>query len=164
MESVSDKANCTCGYLEEHGVPRLPHDLQQHQCVVLLRPGMTSLEWAFRFDGIVQTFRVGYQNVLCETVIMHLEPASISEAITLLIALLRPGGTLYVSWQVTENESLRDKACRLYASFDRQLVILPASEACAVIFKKDVVSASSGKRILHVIFREKTSYPPIQPS
>jgi 2-polyprenyl-3-methyl-5-hydroxy-6-metoxy-1,4-benzoquinol methylase len=96
-----------------------------------------------------------YQNVLCETVIMHLEPARISEAITSLIALLRPGGTLYVSWRVTEVESLRDKAGRLYSSFDRQLVTLPASGQCDVIFDEDVVSASSGKRIQRLIFRKK---------
>lgn len=101
--------------------------------------------------------RDAYQNVLCETVIMHLEPARISEAITSLIALLRPGGTLYVSWRVTEHESLRDKAGRLYASFDRQLVILPASGQCDVIFDEDVISASSGKRIQRLIFRKKMS-------
>ncbi|MDB5767838.1 MAG: LysR family transcriptional regulator [Collimonas fungivorans] len=46
-------------YLEKYGAPRLPHDLLQHQCLVLLRPGMSSLEWALRVDGTVQTFRVG---------------------------------------------------------------------------------------------------------
>jgi len=101
-----------------------------------------------------------YQNVLCETVIMHLEPARISDTIASLIDLLRPGGTLYVSWRVTEHESLRDKAGRLYSSFDRQLVILPATERCDVIFDEDVISASSGKRIQRLIFRKKTPLVP----
>ncbi|MFM0206166.1 class I SAM-dependent methyltransferase [Paraburkholderia sediminicola] len=99
--------------------------------------------------------RGAYQNVLCETVIMHLEPARISEAMASLIALLRPGGTLYVSWRVTEHESLRDKAGRLYSSFDRQLVILPASEQCDVLFEQDVISASSMKRIARLIVRKR---------
>lgn len=98
-----------------------------------------------------------YQNVLCETVVMHLEPARISEAMASLIALLRPGGTLYVSWRVTEHESLRDKAGRLYSSFDRQLVILPATEQCDVLFEQDVISASSGKRIERLVVRKKAS-------
>jgi 2-polyprenyl-3-methyl-5-hydroxy-6-metoxy-1,4-benzoquinol methylase len=98
-----------------------------------------------------------YQNVLCETVIMHLEPARISEAMTSLIELLGPGGTLYVSWRVTEHESLRDKAGRLYSSFDRQLVILPATERCDVLFEQDVISASSGKRIERLVVRKKAT-------
>jgi 2-polyprenyl-3-methyl-5-hydroxy-6-metoxy-1,4-benzoquinol methylase len=98
-----------------------------------------------------------YQNVLCETVVMHLEPARISEAMASLIALLRPGGTLYVSWRVTEHESLRDKAGRLYSSFDRRLVILPASEHCDVLFEQAVISASSGKRIERLVVRKKAS-------
>lgn len=99
--------------------------------------------------------RGSFQNILCETVIMHLEPAMIGDAITSLIALLRPGGTLYLSWRVTEPESLRDKAGRLYSSFDRQLVILPASRQCDVIFEEDVISASSAKRIQRLICRKK---------
>ena len=103
-------------------------------------------------DGIE---RGAYQNVLCETVIMHLEPARISEAMASLIELLRPDGTLYVSWRVTEHESLRDKAGRLYSSFDRQLVILPTTEHCDVLFEQDVISTSSSKRIERLVIRKK---------
>lgn len=103
-------------------------------------------------DGIE---RGVYQNVLCETVIMHLEPARISEAMASLIELLRPDGTLYVSWRVTEHESLRDKAGRLYSSFDRQLVILPTTEHCDVLFEQDVISTSSSKRIERLVIRKK---------
>ena len=35
----------------------------------------------------------GYDNILCETVIMHLEPAQASASVRSLLALLRPGGT-----------------------------------------------------------------------
>lgn len=42
-----------------------------------------------------------FDNVVCETVIMHLPPAQIGAAVRRLLALLRPGGTLYLSWRVT---------------------------------------------------------------
>lgn len=99
--------------------------------------------------------RGSYQNVLCETVIMHLEPASISEAVSSLIALLVPGGTLYLSWRVTEQASQRDKSGRLYSAFERELVTVPASGQCDVVFEEDVISASSGKRMQRLVLRKK---------
>lgn len=101
--------------------------------------------------------RGSYQNVLCETVIMHLEPASISEAVSSLIALLLPGGTLYLSWRVTEQASQRDKSGRLYSAFERELVTTPASGQCDVVFEEDVISASSGKRTQRLVLQKKTA-------
>ncbi|WP_310731470.1 class I SAM-dependent methyltransferase, partial [Burkholderia pseudomultivorans] len=40
-----------------------------------------------------------FRNVLCETVVMHLEPADAVAAATRLADLLMPGGTLYLSWR-----------------------------------------------------------------
>src|SRR5471032_1254780 len=118
-------------------------------------PGITFQQGSLpALDGLQ---RGSYQNVLCETVIMHLEPASIGEAVSSLIALLLPGGTLYLSWRVTEHASLRDKSGRLYSAFERQLVTVPASGQCEVIFEEDVISASSGKRIQRLIFRKRTA-------
>ncbi|MFM2085780.1 MAG: hypothetical protein RLZZ237_649 [Pseudomonadota bacterium] len=58
-------------------------------------PGITFQQGSL---PVLDSLQLGsYQNVLCETVIMHLEPASISEAVSALIALLLPGGTLYLS-------------------------------------------------------------------
>uniref|UniRef100_UPI0013D5432D class I SAM-dependent methyltransferase n=1 Tax=Klebsiella aerogenes TaxID=548 RepID=UPI0013D5432D len=37
-----------------------------------------------------------FDNVLCETVIMHLEPEAIAPAVARLAAILKPGGTLYL--------------------------------------------------------------------
>lgn len=116
-------------------------------------PGITFQQASLpSLDGLQ---RNAYQNVLCETVIMHLEPASISEAVSSLIALLVPGGTLYLSWRVTEQTSLRDKSGRLYSAFERELVTVPASGQCDVVFEEDVISVSSGKRTLRLIFRKK---------
>ena len=50
-----------------------------------------------------------FTNVLCETVIMHLPPEIITAAVKKMIAILVPGGTLYLSWRVTENKDRRDE-------------------------------------------------------
>ena len=83
---------------------------------------------ALRFDAaslpeLAGVERGAFQNVLCETVIMHLAPAQVGPSMRSLLALLRPGGTLYLSWRVTDDESKRDPAGRLYAAFDKALVM-----------------------------------------
>ncbi|WP_163497461.1 class I SAM-dependent methyltransferase, partial [Escherichia coli] len=60
-----------------------------------------------------------FDNVLCETVIMHLEPEAIAPAVARLAAILKPGGTLYLTWRTTEGQGQRDAHGRLYAAFDK---------------------------------------------
>jgi 2-polyprenyl-3-methyl-5-hydroxy-6-metoxy-1,4-benzoquinol methylase len=93
-----------------------------------------------------------FTNVLCETVIMHLERAAIAPAVHRLFALLDPGGTLYLSWRVTESADQRDAQGRLYAAFDADLVRREL-HAGAMLLDEDVVSASSGKRIHRIVVR-----------
>ena len=50
-----------------------------------------------------------YDNVLCETVIMHLERAQIAASVRRLLDIVKPSGILYLSWRVTENADLRDR-------------------------------------------------------
>ena len=82
---------------------------------------------ALRFDRaalpeLAGVERGAFQNVLCETVVMHLDPAQVGASVRSLLALLRPGGTLYLSWRVTDDASKRDPAGRLYAAFDKAAV------------------------------------------
>lgn len=93
-----------------------------------------------------------FANVLCETVIMHLEPAALAPALTRLMAVLRPGGTLYLSWRVTPERDRRDDHGRLYAAFDAHSVrdALPAAN---VLLDEESTSASSGKTIHRIIAR-----------
>ncbi len=42
----------------------------------------------------------------CETVIMHLESNAIMPAVEQLLAILIPGGTLYLSWRVTGGQRI----------------------------------------------------------
>jgi SAM-dependent methyltransferase len=93
-------------------------------------------------EAIDETF----DNVVCETVIMHL-PA---EAIPLAVRILRRNGVLYLSWRVTEGEDTRQPDGRLYTAFDPKIVV-DALIDCAILLFEDVTSESSGKRICRVI-------------
>ncbi|MBF3255966.1 SAM-dependent methyltransferase, partial [Pseudomonas aeruginosa] len=63
-----------------------------------------------------------FDNVLCETVIMHLDPALIAPSVRRMFELVRPGGVFYLSWRVTRGDDARDAHGRLYAAFDAALV------------------------------------------
>jgi len=91
-------------------------------------------------------------NVLCETVIMHLDPPVIPAAVRRLIAILQPGGTLYLTWRVSEADG-RDKQGRRYASFDAALV-LDQLQQTTLLLDEEVLSASSGKLVRRVVARK----------
>jgi 2-polyprenyl-3-methyl-5-hydroxy-6-metoxy-1,4-benzoquinol methylase len=101
-------------------------------------------------DGVA---RGAWQNVLCETVIMHLEPTQVGTATRALVSLLRPGGTLYLSWRVTAGASRRDEAGRLYAAFEAQAVRDAIGAGHALLFDREDTSASSGRRVHRLIVR-----------
>jgi len=94
-----------------------------------------------------------YENVLCETVLMHLDPAQIAPATQRLVELLKPAGTLYLSWRVTPGASRRDDQGRLYAAFDAGAVMNVLAREAEVLSDHEVVSASSGKVIHRVLAR-----------
>ncbi|MBL0420632.1 class I SAM-dependent methyltransferase [Ramlibacter sp. AW1] len=93
-----------------------------------------------------------FQNVLCETVLMHLPLESVAPATAALIDLLRPGGTLVLTWRVS-GHSLRDDHGRLYTAFDAALVREAAAPAGDILLDDEVVSASSGRRIHRLVLR-----------
>jgi 2-polyprenyl-3-methyl-5-hydroxy-6-metoxy-1,4-benzoquinol methylase len=94
-----------------------------------------------------------FRNVLCETVIMHLETVQIAPSVRRLLDILEPGGTLFLSWRVTVGTSLRDKHQRLYSSFDKA-VVLEACEGHAVLLDKEDINLSSGKAVHRLIVRK----------
>lgn len=97
--------------------------------------------------------RGAFQNVLCETVIMHLPPEQVGASVRSLLALLRPGGTLYLSWRVTDEAGKRDPAGRLYAAFDKRLVADELAPTDAILHDEERVSVSSGKRVQRLVVR-----------
>lgn len=93
-----------------------------------------------------------FENILCETVLMHLEPGSVVAALHRLIAILKPGGTLYLSWRVTPVDH-RDQHGRFYAALDRKLVAATLS-AETLLLDEQAVSKSSGKVIHRMVVRK----------
>jgi len=91
-----------------------------------------------------------FDNVVCETVIMHLPTEAIALAVDNLRRILRRNGVLYLSWRVTEGQDERQPDGRLYAAFEPARV-LDALIDCAILLIEDVTSESSGKRICRVI-------------
>jgi trans-aconitate methyltransferase len=94
-----------------------------------------------------------FTNVLCETVIMHLPPPSVPEAVQRLVALLEPHGTLYLSWRVTADADRRDDHGRLYSAFDAGVVHCALGDA-AILHDEELTSLSSGKIVHRVIARK----------
>jgi len=94
-----------------------------------------------------------YDNVLCETVIMHLHHARIASSVRRLLDIVKPGGVFYLSWRVTEDADQRDKYQRFYAAFDAGLVRAELAAATSLL-DEEVVSASSGKKIHRIVVRK----------
>ena len=94
-----------------------------------------------------------YDNVLCETVVMHLPSALIAPSVRRMLEIAKPGGVFYLSWRVTEGADYRDANGRLYAAFDAQLARAELAGA-ALLLDEEVVSASSGKKIHRLVARK----------
>jgi SAM-dependent methyltransferase len=92
-------------------------------------------------------------NVLCETVIMHLPPDLIAPSVRRLVSILKPDGILYLSWRVTAGADQRDPQGRLYAAFGKD-VVLGALSRTNVLLEEEVISASSGKAIHRIVARK----------
>jgi len=93
-----------------------------------------------------------FGNVLCETVIMHLDPVLVAPSVKRMLEITKPGGIFYLSWRVTEGADLRDGHGRLYVAFDAKLV-RDELKGATLLLDEAVVSASSSKKIHRVIAR-----------
>jgi 2-polyprenyl-3-methyl-5-hydroxy-6-metoxy-1,4-benzoquinol methylase len=92
-----------------------------------------------------------FDNVLCETVIMHLPREEIAPSVKRLIEIVKPGGTLYLSWRV-HKEDRRDEFGRRYAAFQPDLV-RNALAPHEILLDEELVSASSGNAIHRLVVR-----------
>lgn len=95
-----------------------------------------------------------FDNVLCETVIMHLRRPQILDAVRRLLAILKPGGVLYLSWRVTEGGDQRDPHGRLYSAFESALILEAIDGVATLLLDDEPVSASSGKTIHRIVARK----------
>jgi SAM-dependent methyltransferase len=94
-----------------------------------------------------------FTNVFCETVIMHLEPGALVASVHRLLDIAAPGGTLYLSWRVTEGSDRRDEHGRLYAAFDAGLVVR-ALGAASLLLDEESTSDSSAKTVHRIVARK----------
>lgn len=94
-----------------------------------------------------------FDNVLCETVIMHLDRNQIAPSVRRLLDIVKPSGILYLSWRVTENADHRDEQGRLYAAFD-PATVLSELKTAAVLLDEEIVSASSGKKMHRLVVKK----------
>jgi len=58
-----------------------------------------------------------FDNVVCETVLMHLPREEIAPAVTRMLEILKPGGVIYMSFRMTENADHREKDGRLFTAY-----------------------------------------------
>jgi SAM-dependent methyltransferase len=140
-------------WLSQNGFAAIGYDPSENLLAQarLLHPGIEFRRAALPgLDGIADA---SFVNVLCETVVMHLDPADIPAAICRLLAILKPAGTLYLTWRVGKPGEERDKHGRLYAAFDAALVIDRLSET-KLLLNEEALSASSGKLVRRVIARK----------
>ena len=98
--------------------------------------------------------QAAFDNVLCETVIMHLRRPQILDAVRRLLAILKPNGILYLSWRVTSGADQRDRQGRLYTAFESAIVREAIDGRAAILLDDEPVSASSGKTIHRVVARK----------
>jgi len=94
-----------------------------------------------------------FDNVVCETVIMHLPIESMGPAVRRLLSLIRPAGVLYLSWRVSA-ESSRDTHGRLYQAFDDQIIMLELVQ-CESLYDAKLISESSGREVRRIAVRKK---------
>ena len=90
--------------------------------------------------------------VMMNGVMHHIGDADLAATLAHVRAVLRPGGTLYLSWRVTPEADRRDGDGRLYAAFDAS-VVRAALGAATVLHDQESVSASSAKVIHRIIAR-----------
>ncbi len=94
-----------------------------------------------------------FDNVLCETVVMHLAPSAVAPSVARMVDIAKPGGLFYLSWRVTDGADLRDVHGRLYAAFDTSIVRAQLSTA-TLLLDEEVVSASSRKKIHRLVAKK----------
>lgn len=105
-------------WLNDHGFPAVGYDAADglHAQAAADYPPLEFQRAALpALDTIASN---AIDNVLCETVIMHLPPDEVTEGCARLLDILRPAGMLYLSWRVVEGGSTRDATGRLFAAVD----------------------------------------------
>jgi 2-polyprenyl-3-methyl-5-hydroxy-6-metoxy-1,4-benzoquinol methylase len=140
-------------WLARNGYPAIGYDASRG---LLAEARRRYPELSFREGTLPELAGVAagsFTNVLCETVIMHLDPALVGPSVTRMMALLEPGGALYLTWRVTAGSDRRDELGRLYAAFDTELVTDALSSA-KILLDEEKTSVSSNKTIHRIVAKK----------
>jgi SAM-dependent methyltransferase len=155
---IGSTADIGCGsgrevaWLNANGYPAVGYDASQGLLAEAQRRYPQYRFNAATLPALAPIAAETFDNVLCETVIMHLPVDAIAPSVRRLIDILKRDGILYVSWRVTQDANLRDKNDRLYSAFDSGLVRRELRDA-AILLDEEVVSESSGKIIHRLVAR-----------
>jgi SAM-dependent methyltransferase len=96
-----------------------------------------------------------FENILSETVIMHLPSPEIEKAVSRMKAILANDGSMYLSWRVTTVADQRTDDGRLYSAFDSSIVY-DALAGTEVLHDSESVSASSGRTVHRLVVRKSS--------
>jgi 2-polyprenyl-3-methyl-5-hydroxy-6-metoxy-1,4-benzoquinol methylase len=94
-----------------------------------------------------------YDNLLCETVIMHLASEQVIPSVRRMLEITKPGGIFYLSWRVTEGSDTRDAHGRLYAVVERETILRELART-RMLLNEELTSASSGKTIRRLVVKK----------
>jgi SAM-dependent methyltransferase len=140
-------------WLNANGFPAAGFDASEG-LLAEARARYPHLEFAYaELPELRDTATDTYDNVLCETVIMHLDRAQIAPSVRRMLDVVKPGGVLYLSWRVTRGADQRDKHGRLYAAFEASMVLAELAST-TILLDEEAVSASSGKTIHRIVVRK----------
>lgn len=140
-------------WLNDNGYPTIGYDIS---------PGLLAEARRrypqYRFEtaalpALAEIADASFDNVVCETVIMHLPLAEIAPSVKRLTAILKPGGILYLSWRATSERDQRDEHGRLYTMFAPELVRREFANH-EILLEDEMASTSSGKLIHRVVVRK----------
>jgi ubiquinone/menaquinone biosynthesis C-methylase UbiE len=144
-------------WLSENGFPCTGYDASEGLLAVA-RKKFPKLDFEMaRLPALKEIASDSFDNVLCETVLMHLSSDAHEAALRSLLRILKPGGTLSLSWRHPRRtkEDGREDDGRLYAHVDGDKLVLAAEAAGAHCLHRDsIVSPSSGKRIEQLVLRK----------
>jgi SAM-dependent methyltransferase len=142
-------------WLNAHGYPAVGYDASEGLLVEarLRHPEVPfSIAALPTLEGIPNC---AYDNVLCETVIMHLAPEEIAGAVQRLLAILALDGILCLTWRVTVGSDRRDEHGRLYSAFEAERVLHALRGT--LLFDEQAGSTSSGKLVRRIVAKKTES-------
>jgi SAM-dependent methyltransferase len=140
-------------WLSENGYPCVGYDASEG-LLARARERYPKLKFVrSALPSLSEIHDASFDNVLCETVIMHLPLDAVMPSIKRMLAILKPQGMLYLSWRVTRDRDQRDGHGRFYAAF-KVNDIRAGLTGSKLLLDEEITSDSSGKTIHRLVARK----------